>query len=207
VLEAGGEPVTVHPWAPGGSVSTDEVAKRLAFVDGVLLPGGGDLEPSAYGQERSSDHVYDVDGEQDAFDLAVARWALESGVPLLAVCRGMQIVNVVCGGTLEQHMDAPHRDVVQRVSVEAKSMLAGVVGGTVTSSCYHHQRLERIGSGLVATAWAGDGTVEALEMADAAGWFLAVQWHPEDTVDSDPAQRALVTALVEASRQPAFTPS
>jgi putative glutamine amidotransferase len=206
VFEAGGEPVTVHPWAPGGVVSTDEVAERLAFVDGVLLPGGGDLEPSAYGQERSSHHVYDVDVEQDAFDLAVARWALETGVPLLAVCRGMQIVNVACGGTLEQHMDAPHSDLVQEFSIEETSMLAGVVGGSVTSSCYHHQRLDRIASGLVATAWAADGTVEALEMPDAAGWFLAVQWHPEDTVDSDPAQRALLTALVEASREPVLAP-
>ena len=207
VFEAGGEPVTLHPWAPGGAVSIDDVAERFAFVDGVLLPGGGDLDPATYGQERSSDHVYDVDGEQDAFDLAVTQWALESGTPLLAVCRGMQVVNVTRGGSLEQHMGAPHRDVVQDFDVEESSMLAGVVSTSVSASCYHHQRLDRLGSGLVATAWAADGTVEALEMPEAAGWFLAVQWHPEDTVGADPSQQALFAALVEASRQPLVAPS
>ena len=88
VLRAGGEPVTIHPWAPGGVADPAEVAERLAFVDAVLLPGGGDLDPATYGQEIASDDVYDVDPEQDAFDLAVARWAVESGTPLLAVCRG-----------------------------------------------------------------------------------------------------------------------
>ena len=100
VLLAGGEPVTVHPWAPEGAVSVDDVARRLAFADAVLLPGGGDLAPSAYGQAVAHDDVYDVDEEQDAFDLAVAAWALSAGVPTLAICRGTQVVNVARGASV-----------------------------------------------------------------------------------------------------------
>jgi putative glutamine amidotransferase len=199
VLLAGGEPLTMHPWAPGGIVDPAEVADRMALADGVLLPGGGDVDPAAYGQEAVSEHVYDVDAEQDAFDLAVARWALERGVPLLAVCRGLQVVNVALGGTLAQHMSEPHRHVVQPLTVTAGSLLAEVLGGAVQASCYHHQQLDRLGSGLRASAHAADGTVEAVELPDSPGWFLGVQWHPEDTYDADPQQLALVTALVTAA--------
>lgn len=200
VLRAGGEPVTIHPWAPGGVADPAEVAERLAFVDAVLLPGGGDLDPATYGQEVASDDVYDVDPEQDAFDLAVARWALESGTPLLAVCRGWQVVNVVLGGELEQHMAQPHRHVVHDVAVDAGSVLEVIVGATTAASCYHHQRVSVLGTGLVPVARAADGTVEAAVLEDAKGWFLAVQWHPEDTYGTDPAQLALFRALVDAAR-------
>ena len=199
VLLAGGEPVTVHPWAPGGAVTADDVARRLSFADAVLLPGGGDLAPSAYGQAVTHDDVYDVDEEQDAFDLAVATWALASGVPTLAVCRGTQVVNVARGGTLLQHMDDPHRHVVHAVEVAADSRLAGAVGTSVTASCYHHQSLERLGSGVHAVARADDGTVEAIELDGPSGWFLGVQWHPEDTAATDPTQLALFQALVAAA--------
>ncbi|MBI1378063.1 MAG: gamma-glutamyl-gamma-aminobutyrate hydrolase family protein [Frankiales bacterium] len=200
VLLAGGEPVTVHPWAPGGSVTPEEVGERLAFADAVLLPGGGDLSPATYGQPVASDDVYDVDDEQDAFDLAVARWAISSGTPLLAVCRGWQVVNVALGGTLEQHMAEPHRHVVHTVAVVPGTLLGDVVGPTVQASCYHHQRADVLGAGLVPVARAADGTVEGAVLPSAAGWFLAVQWHPEDTVTDDPAQLALFRALVDAGR-------
>jgi len=199
VLAAGGEPVTVHPWAPGGEITPEAVGARLGFADGVLLPGGGDLSPSTYGQDSAHDEVYDVDDEQDAFDLAVARWAVATGVPLLAVCRGMQVVNVALGGDLEQHMADPHRHVVHDVSVDAGTGLAGAVGSSVAACCYHHQRVQRLGDGLVVIARATDGTVEALSKPDAPGWFLAVQWHPEDTFATDPAQVAVVRALVAAA--------
>jgi len=200
VLRAGGEPVTIHPWAPGGVADDAEVAERLEFVDAVLLPGGGDLDPATYGQQIASDDVYDVDPEQDAFDLAVARWALGSGTPLLAVCRGWQVVNVALGGELEQHMTQPHRHVVHDVAVEPGSVLEGIVGATAAASCYHHQRASVLGAGLVPVARAADGTVEAAVLADPKGWFLAVQWHPEDTFATDPAQLALFQALVDAAR-------
>ncbi len=200
VLRAGGEPVTIHPWAPGGEVSVEDVAARLSFVDGVLLPGGGDLDPLTYGQAVASDEVYDVDPEQDAFDLAVARWAVESGTPLLAICRGWQVANVALGGELEQHMAEPHRHVVHEVAVDAGTTLADIVGSSTAASCYHHQRVSRLGDGLVPVAHAADGTVEAAALPASKGWFLAVQWHPEDTYDTDPAQLALFRALVDAAR-------
>lgn len=199
VLVAGGEPLTIHPWAPEGRIDPDELGRRLAYADAVLLPGGGDLDPSTYGQAIASEDVYDVDAEQDAFDLAVARWALGTGVPLLAVCRGWQVVNVALGGDLEQHMTEPHRHVVHDVQVDPGSRLASVVGTTAAASCYHHQRVARLGTGLVPVARAADGTVEGAELPDARGWFLAVQWHPEDTFDRDPAQLALFRALVSAA--------
>jgi putative glutamine amidotransferase len=199
VLVAGGEPVTVHPWAPGGVVSPEEVGARLSFADAVLLPGGGDLAPWRYVEGEVHDEVYDVDDEQDAFDLAVARWAIASGMPLLAVCRGMQVVNVALGGDLEQHMDAPHRHVVHGVTIDPGTVLADAIGGTVQASCYHHQRVQRLGDGLVPVAHASDGGVEALAKPDAPGWFLAVQWHPEDTFGTDSDQVAVVRALLDAA--------
>jgi putative glutamine amidotransferase len=199
VLRAGGEPVTVHPWCPEGSTSPEDAGRRLAFADAVLLPGGGDIAPSRYGSTDANDEVYDVDHVQDAFDLAVACWALRTGKPLLAVCRGMQVVNVACGGTLEQHMRAPHRHVVQQVEVAAGSMLEKVAGSTVSASCYHHQRIDKLGAGLRPVAWSADGGIEAVERAQANGWFLGVQWHPEDTAAADPLQHSLFAAFVIAA--------
>jgi putative glutamine amidotransferase len=144
--------------------------------------------------------VYDVDVEQDAFDLAIAEWALKTGVPTLAICRGMQVVNVALGGTLEQHMTSPHRNYVHDVAVQADTKLIDIVGAYLTSSCYHHQRLEQLAPGLVATAFAADGTVEGVERPDSPGWFVAVQWHPEDTVSDDPLQLSLLRALVSAAQ-------
>lgn len=200
VLRAGGEPLAVHPWAPAGQVGEGEVADRLGFADAVLLPGGGDLAPATYGEPTAHDEVYDVDVEQDAFDLAVARWALGAGVPLLAVCRGTQVVNVALGGALEQHMDDPHRHRVDRITVHDHALGRLLGAGTVEVSCFHHQRLGRLGSGLQVAATAADGTVEAVTAPDLAGWFLGVQWHPEDTARDDPRQQAVFDALVRAAR-------
>lgn len=200
VLRAGGEPLTVHPWAPGGAATPEAVGERLGFADAVLLPGGGDLSPARYGEPVASGDVYDVDDEQDAFDLAVAHWAIDAGVPLLAVCRGWQVVNVALGGTLEQHMDVPHRHVVHEVAVEPGTALAAAVGTTVAASCYHHQRVRTLGEGLRVVGRSRDGTAEAADLPGSPGWFLAVQWHPEDTVDADPDQLALLRALVQAGQ-------
>ncbi|GAA0630981.1 gamma-glutamyl-gamma-aminobutyrate hydrolase family protein [Kutzneria viridogrisea] len=187
VLRAGGEPLTVHP-------DGAELDERFAFAEGVLLPGGGDLDPSRYGHASRDESVYDVDAEQDEFDLAVARWALRTGRPLLAVCRGMQVVNVALGGTLEQHMASPHRHLVHTVTS---------TWGEQEVSCYHHQRVDQLGAGLVPVAHAADGTVEAVRLADPAGWFLGVQWHPEDT----PSQDGLFRQLVAAAQASTVPPS
>jgi putative glutamine amidotransferase len=201
VLRAGGEPLTVHPWAPAGEPTATEIARRLSFADAVLLPGGGDVSPQLYGEQPASSTVYDVDVEQDAFDLAVARWALGAGVPLLAVCRGFQLVNVALGGNLEQHMTRPHTHIVHTVSAEPGSALAALTGLEFTVSCFHHQRVRRLGEGMLPVAFAADGTVEAAVLDDGRGWFLGVQWHPEDTIDTDTVQLGLFEAVVAAARQ------
>lgn len=197
VWRAGGEPASIHP-------ADSDVAARLARFDGVLLPGGGDLAPHRYGAATTLDSVYDVDELQDTFDLQVGRHALDAGLPLLAVCRGLQVVNVALGGSLEQDMGGPeheHRHLVHPVRIRRGTLLEEATGAEkADASCYHHQRVDRPGQGLTVTATAADGTVEGLELPGARGWFTAVQWHPEDTAHEDPAQQGLFDALVSAAR-------
>lgn len=193
VYAAGGEPLTVLP-------AEAEPAARFHYADGVLLPGGGDLAPSSYGQAVGSDEVYDVDARQDAADLALARWASASGLPLLAVCRGLQVLNVALGGTLVQHMDVPHRHTTRQIVLAPRSRLAGWLGGAgVEISCYHHQRVATLAAPLREVARAEDGTIEAAEFRDRPGFGAAVQWHPEDTAASDQANKALFDAFVAAA--------
>ncbi|WP_404187843.1 gamma-glutamyl-gamma-aminobutyrate hydrolase family protein [Streptomyces tauricus] len=225
VWRAGGEPGGIHPHAPGGTADPDEVRDRLARFDGLLLPGGGDVAPYRYGAQRAHRAVYDVDDEQDGFDLELARQALARRLPLLAVCRGLQVVNTALGGTLHQdNQDARgdrdsrgdrgdrdlggsghgHRHVRHPVFLAPWSVVARIAGTDKTeASCYHHQRVDRLGEGLKATAHAVDGTVEAVERVDGDDRFLAVQWHPEDTAHTDPAQQRLFDALVRAARRTA----
>ncbi len=232
VWAAGGEPLTVHPVAPeppgqagepAVEPSVEAVAAtlpgRLGWADGVLLPGGGDLSPRWSGQAGHAS-LYDVDQTQDAFDLALARWALAERVPLLAICRGTQVVNVARGGTLIQDMaETPtgvHRPRVHDVVLDADSPLTDtpvidtpvidtpltdmVAGDRLRISCSHHQCLDRLGAGLVPAAHADDGTIEAVTLPGHDGWFLGVQWHPEDTADVDPVQARIFAGLVDAAR-------
>lgn len=203
VYAAGGEPVVVHPCAPHGAVDQDEVRDRLAFADAILLPGGGDVS-SRWTGTGDDPSMYDVDEEQDAFDLALARVALADGRPLLSVCRGMQIVNVALGGTLVADMTrtsaGDHRHRVHGIDVEADTPLARIVGTRTTISCYHHQCLDRLADGLRVAATADDGVVEAVTLDGATGWYLGVQWHPEDTSDRDLSQAAVFQAFVAAAR-------
>jgi putative glutamine amidotransferase len=198
VWRAGGEPVGIHP-------ADSDVAARLARFDAVLLPGGGDLAPHRYGARDTHDSVYDVDDAQDTFDLRAARQTLSLGLPLLAICRGLQVVNVALGGTLEQDMGGPereHRHVVHPVEIRRGTLLEQATGTEkAEASCYHHQRVDRPGTGLAVTARAADGTVEGLELPGSRSWFTAVQWHPEDTAHEDPAQQGLFDAFVQAARR------
>lgn len=203
VFAAGGEPVTLHPHAPDGRADLAATAYRLARFDGVVLPGGGDIAPHRYGQRTAHPSVYDVHDEQDGFDLAVAHCALRDGIPLLAVCRGLHVVNTALGGTLEQDMGGPGRDHRHRthtVALDGGSLVAATMGRTAAEvSCFHHQRVDRLGRGLVAGATADDGTIEAVERTAPGGFLLAVQWHPEDGAHRDPAQQALFSALIAAA--------
>ncbi|MEU1168526.1 gamma-glutamyl-gamma-aminobutyrate hydrolase family protein [Streptomyces sp. NPDC005921] len=196
VWRAGGEPVTVHPADP----AEEDVAARLTRFDGILLPGGGDLAPHLYGVTETHSSVYDVDDLQDAFDIATARHALEAGIPLLAICRGLQVVNVALGGSLRQDMggsDREHRNLLHPVTIRPGTAVAQAAGtDKIEASCFHHQQVERLADGLTVAATAEDGTIEALELPGAWAWFAAVQWHPEDTAHEDPTQQGLFDALV-----------
>ena len=191
---AGAEPLTVLA-APGPEGV--DWATRLQGIDGVLLCGGADIDPARYGQTDVHPEVYDVDALQDEADLTLATYCLESGIPTLAVCRGLHVVNVARGGSLVQHMDDHHRHVVHDVVIESGP--AGIEPGPITASCYHHQCIDRLGSGLKVVGSAEDGTVEAVAI-DAAGWAFGVQWHPEDTARQDSRQLSVFQALVDAAR-------
>ena len=205
VYAAGGDPLMVLPHAPGGTADDAEVASRLSWADGLLLPGGSDLSGRWSGQGHHPT-LYDVDEEQDAFDLSAARFALGAGLPVLAICRGSQVVNVALGGTLIQDMEerggavGNHRHHEHEVTTEAGSRIAGIVGPTVEVSCYHHQCLDELGNGVVVTARAEEGVIEGIELPASAGWFVGTQWHPEDTWEQAPPQRAIFEAFVDACR-------
>jgi putative glutamine amidotransferase len=187
---------------PGDDRSPAEILDRS---DGLLLVGGGDVEPSRYGAEPSST-MYGLEPDRDAFEVALLHEADARGLPTLCVCRGLQVLNVAFGGTLIQHLpDDPRfmahgtpsgeEDLRHDVKLEPGSKLALAVGtDVVTCSSHHHQGLERLGEGLRATGWSEDGLVEAAERED--GWLVGVQWHPEDTAETDPAQQSLFDELI-----------
>jgi putative glutamine amidotransferase len=203
VRGAGGLPVLLPP----GEV---EPAALLERLDGLVLAGGGDLDPGLFGGP-AHEAVYFVCAERDAFELALARAAVARGTPLLAICRGAQVLNVALGGDVHVHLpdvvgDAvPHRESQQQhtlhaVELDAHAALARVLGGErlPAVASWHHQAVRRLGHGLRAVAWAPDGTVEALEL-DGGAAVLAVQWHPELQLEPASPQRRLFRRLVEAA--------
>ena len=202
VRRAGGIPVLVPP----GESRWDDVLRRL---DAVILTGGGDISPDAYGG-RDHPMLYMVDDERDASEISLARRAVDSGLPTLGICRGTQVLNVALGGTQVEHLpDVVGEDVAHRtpprdpinhaVTVEPASRLAEAVG-EVHFECasWHHQALKDVAPGLKVVAHAPDGTIEAVELPGHP-WLVAVQWHPELTAGNDPIQQRLFEALVEVA--------
>jgi putative glutamine amidotransferase len=190
------------------SVGEDEMAERLARFDGLLLTGGPDVDPALYGQDRHHS-VYGVSREVDVFEMTSCRAALAARLPVLAICRGLQVLNVAMGGSLDQHItDRPggcdHGEPGvsggrARVLVQPGSLLAQVMGTTdATTSCFHHQAIDALGPGLVASAWTSDGVIEAVELEDRRRWLVAVQWHPETVADTEPEQQAIFDGFVAA---------
>jgi putative glutamine amidotransferase len=202
VEAAGGIPVVMPPLAP------TDVPALVARLDGLLLSGGPDLAPEAYGAKPHAE-LGDTEAGLDAFEYAVVGEALEAGLPILGVCRGAQALNVVRGGTLHQHLpdlgDAVvhrQRDDAQRTTHEVKvvrgTRLARVLGTTrLEVNSFHHQAVDRLGAGLRVSARAPDGTIEAIE-DPALPFMLAVQWHAETLVPDSPS-RALFEELVAAA--------
>jgi putative glutamine amidotransferase len=161
----------------------------LDRVDGLMVIGGADLDPEVYGQARS-EHTEKTYRERDEFELALTRAAIERGLPFLGICRGMQLLNVALGGTLNQHLVGAdgvpsHRRVIgtfdgteHEIDLEPGSLAQLALGEPVHEArCHHHQAIDRLGEGLVVSGTARDGVAEAIELAE--GWTLGVQWHPE----------------------------
>jgi putative glutamine amidotransferase len=197
VEEAGGRPLVVPP-------SRDGVEETLAALDGVVFSGGGDLDPELYGAEPH-DATDEPRSERDAAELRLLEAALDRDMPVLAICRGSQLLNVARGGDLvqhlpetvghEQHRHDPGSFSDHDVNVAADSRLGGLLGDRAPVKSHHHQGYGRLGSGLREVAWAEDGVVEGLEDADKR-FALGVLWHPEEGEDF-----ALFKGLVDEARR------
>jgi putative glutamine amidotransferase len=202
---AGGLPVVLPP------LELDRVSPLLDRLSGVLLSGGPDLDPAAYGCAAHPELGLTAP-QLDAFEVQLAREADARGLPILGICRGAQAINVARGGTLHQHLPdvtdgsvehrqpQPGTEVTHDVHVASRSELAGLLGGRrMAVNSFHHQSVDQLGRGLHAVAWADDGVIEAIE--DRGGSFvLGVQWHAETLVE-DAAQLALFRHLVTASEE------
>jgi putative glutamine amidotransferase len=199
--------------APGEDGDPDDL---LGPFDGLLLVGGGDIEPARYGG-AGNEHVYGVEPDRDEAEMALLHAADRIAMPTLCICRGIQIMNVAFGGTLHEHLpDVPGLQVhgvpldesqtIHEVKSEPGSRLAAVTrSASLACLSHHHQGIDRLGEGLAVTGRTDDGLIEAVErivpdQQDTRGTrMLGVQWHPEETAERDPMQQALFDDLVAAA--------
>lgn len=208
VALAGGAPVIIP-------LELEEAGWRSIYerVDGLLFPGGVDVDPAHYGETPHA-RLGQVNGPLDEAELVLARWALEEGFPTLGVCRGIQLLNVAAGGTLYQDLPTEFRDVsphacsppdypreyrAHRVRIEPGSLVAEAMGVTeCRTNSRHHQAVKDLAPGFRITARADDGVIEAVEHTEAP-FILGVQWHPESLAEADPQMLGLFAALVRAA--------
>jgi putative glutamine amidotransferase len=188
---AGAIPVVLPP------TGTDHLGPLLERLDGLCLSGGPDLDPAAYGAPDRHTELGPTEPSLDAFELSLVRMGLQRGLPILAVCRGSQALNVACGGTLHQHVPG-HRQTeaattaTHEVEIEARSRLHRMVRTrTLAVNSFHHQAIDVLGNGLRVVGRAPDGTIEAIE---GEGFVVGVQWHAETLMAHMPLFEALVTA-------------
>lgn len=198
VVRSGGLPALLPPIGDGAR----EIAHRL---DGLVLSGGADIDPARYGQQPQPETA-GLRPERDEFEVALFDEARAIGLPIFAVCRGMQLVNVALGGTLIQHVPdivghSEHRPTpgvfgTRRVTTLVGSRIARIVGSEAKVQCHHHQAIGELANGLFASAWSDDGTIEAIESHDGRGYLVGVQWHPEEDATDD---RLFATLVAEAT--------
>ncbi|WNM34075.1 gamma-glutamyl-gamma-aminobutyrate hydrolase family protein [Streptomyces sp. Li-HN-5-11] len=201
VQRAGGLAAMLPPDEP------ERAPAAVARLDGLVIAGGPDVDPARYGAERDP-RTGPPAPARDAWELALIEAALAARVPLLGICRGMQLLNVALGGTLVQHLDG-HAEVVgvfggHPVKPVPGTRYAAAVAEETTVPTYHHQAVDRLGEGLVPSAHAADGTVEAIEPPPTDHWVLGVQWHPEMAEDLR-VMRALVRAAAAGSSPSALS--
>ena len=197
IQRAGGIPVVVPP-----NEDVDAVRATIDRCDGMVLLGGGDVDPRNYGQTERA-RLFGVNPFLDTFEIEAVRHALSLDMPVLAICRGHQVLNVALGGTLVQHLEnfEEHRGVLHPVSVVPDSRVAAAMCTTEPlAMSYHHQAIDSPAAPLRIVATAADGTIEAVEHRDKR-WVVGVQWHPEDTAHEDPANQGLFDAVVQAARR------
>jgi gamma-glutamyl-gamma-aminobutyrate hydrolase PuuD len=209
IERAGGVPVLLTPYH-----SPTAIARFCTLIDGLLLTGGGDIDPVRFGEEPHPKTDL-ISTERDELELQrVTRQAIDTGLPLLAICRGLQVLNVALDGTLHQHVPdvfgesiahsqpGARSDRTHDVSVEPGSLLASLAKSErLRVNSFHHQAIKDLGDGLKPVAWADDKVVEAVELPGARGLVLGVQWHPEELVNDDPAALRLFQALISATAQ------
>jgi putative glutamine amidotransferase len=207
LLTAGGVPLILSPLL-GASMS----GRALDGVDGLLLTGGEDVEPSWYGAQPSP-LLSPPSPERDLFELALFAVARQRELPILGICRGIQLINVALGGTLFQDLPSERPGAVNhrpdgardarshRVRLQRDSRAAGALGGTtLTVNSSHHQAIKELAPGLVASGWTDDDLIEAAESPAGGPWLLAVQWHPEEMYrEGETPDRGLFEALVSAA--------
>jgi len=199
IRNSGGRPVLLPP---GGDAA--EAEATVSVLDGVVIAGGGDIDPAIYGAARHP--MTEVTApDRDAWELGVADAAIRMNVPLLGICRGMQVLNVACGGTLLQHVPdlvghdahsgAPSGFGTHKIRVTTGTTVQRILpgGGYIEVPTHHHQAVDKLGDGLTAVAWADDGIIEAVEATIAHDFIVGVQWHPEQG-DDDRLFAALVAA-------------
>jgi putative glutamine amidotransferase len=204
VAAAGGRPMLLPPTVSAADGPGTGAHDVIAVLDGLVLTGGGDVDPAAYGQEPQTE-VGGVDPIRDQSERALLAAALSDDLPVLAICRGLQVLNVELGGTLHQHVpditgSFDHRTAPRvfgpvPVSTTPGSRAAAVFGDAPTVLCCHHQSIDHLGRGLEVTARAQDGVIEAVELPSAR-FVFGVQWHPEEGTDQRPFD-ALVAAAAE----------
>lgn len=201
IARGGGVVTTVAPL----SEHLGHVESLVAASDGVLIQGGGDIDPRRYGESQRSDTVYGIVEAHDELEFAVVREAIRQDKPLLAICRGMQVLNVALGGNLHQDLGdvlpdrESHWNTYHPISLEAGSRIAAAMGTPTPdrSHSFHHQALKDVADELVVTGRAPDGVIEAVEHRTCQ-WVVGVQWHPEDDAAEVNDQQQLFNAFVRA---------
>jgi putative glutamine amidotransferase len=208
IQQSGGVPVLLPSHLDGRALDA-----LWSHLDGVLLTGGGDIEPTRFDAEPRHPTVYDVSEARDRLEIEVTERAVHDGRPLLAICRGIQVLNVALGGSLHQDIASetgstivhsqsePRALATHPVKVMGEGTRLGVTLGAleVDVNSLHHQAIKRVGRGLREVAWAPDGVIEGVELPEARALVLGVPWHPEELVGHDPTARSLFRALVSAA--------
>ena len=197
IERAGGIAVILPPTS-----DVDVVRQAALRCDGFVFLGGGDVCPRTYGEQETA-HLYGVDESLDHFERAVIHEVIALDKPVLAVCRGHQMLNVALGGTLIQHLDTTedHRDTMHRVQLLDSSHVAHAMGTTQpTVHSFHHQAIKNVASDLQVVGTHEDGTIEAVQHRTAS-WVVGVQWHPEDTAQVDAQQQQLFDELVRRAQR------